>query len=258
MRAEYDASSVEQKWQERWFESGIWKGDIDPGRPKFYLMFAYPGVSGYLHVGHMRGYTYSDVITRYKRMTGHNVLFPVGAHATGNVAITFARKVERQSPGHIDILKANRCPDEDIEKLKDPNYVVKFFSHVYINDYWKKFGFLADWRRFMTTVDEGYNKFIQWQFRKLHEKKMLTQKPYFGTACMNCGPVAVDASETDISQGGNAEKQEWTVLKFKMGDEFVVAATLRPETVFGQTNFWANPDVEYVRARVNGETWIIS
>ena len=79
-------------------------------------MFAYPGVSGYLHVGHMRGYTYSDVITRYKRMCGYNVLFPVGAHASGNVAITFARKVERGSKLHIDILKANGCPDEEIER----------------------------------------------------------------------------------------------------------------------------------------------
>ncbi len=255
---DYDPASIENKWQERWEISGIWKADIDPSKPKFYLMFAYPGVSGYLHVGHMRGYTYSDVITRYKRMTGYNVLFPVGAHATGNVAISFARKIQRGNQEQIDILKSNNCPDEVIEKLKDPNFVVDFFSDVYVNQYWKKFGFLADWRRFMTTVDDGYKKFIQWQFRKLHEKKMLTQKPYYGTACMNCGPVAVDASETDISQGGNAEKQEWTVLKFKMGDEFVVAATLRPETVFGQTNFWANPDVEYVRAKVDDETWIIS
>ncbi len=258
MRVEYKPGDFEAKWQKRWFDSGIWKGDASEGRKKFFLMFAYPGVSGYLHVGHMRGYTYSDVITRYKRMAGFNVLFPVGAHPTGNVAITFSRKIERGSQTHIDILKSNGCSDEEMERLKDPLHVVRFFSNIYINEYWKKFGFLADWERFMTTIDPGYSKFIHWQFRKLHQRGMLTQKPYYGTACMECGPVAVDASETDISQGGNAEKQEWTVLKFRMGDEFVVAATLRPETVFGQTNFWANPEVEYVKARVNGETWIIS
>ena len=258
MIRDYDPASLERKWQDRWEKSGIWKAEMDGSKPKFFLMFAYPGVSGYLHVGHMRGYTYSDVITRYKRMTGYNVLFPVGAHATGNVAITFARKVERNSQPHIEMLEANGCTPETIERLKDPEFVVDFFGRMYVNEYWKKFGFLADWRRFTTTIDPGYKKFIQWQFRKLHEKGVLTQKPYYGTACMNCGPVAVDASETDISSGGNAEKQEWTILKFRMGDEFVVAATLRPETVFGQTNFWANPDVEYVRARVDGETWIIS
>ena len=255
---EYNPASIENKWQDRWEQSGIWKAEIDPDKEKFYLMFAYPGVSGYLHVGHMRGYTYSDVITRYKRMTGYNVLFPVGAHATGNVAITFARKVERGDSEQIEMLKSNGCTDETIEKLKDPEFVVEFFSQMYVNDYWKKFGFLADWRRYMTTIDPGYKKFIQWQFRKLDQKKMLTQKPYYGTACMNCGPVAVDASETDISKGGNAEKLEWTLLKFEMDGEFVVAATLRPETVFGQTNFWANPDIDYVRVRVDDETWIMS
>jgi leucyl-tRNA synthetase len=258
MNRDYEPAVLERKWQDRWLQSGIWKAYAQPGRPKFFLMFAYPGMSGYLHVGHMRGYTYSDVITRYKRMTGYNVLFPVGAHPTGNVAITFSRKIERGNAVTLDILKSNGCTDEDIEALKDPKQVVKFFSRVYINEYWKKFGFLADWDRFMTTIDPGYKKFIQWQFRKLHERGMLTQKPYFGTACLECGPVAVDASETDISQGGNAEKLEWTLLKFRMGDDFVMAATLRPETVFGQTNFWANPDVQYVRANVNGETWIIS
>lgn len=258
MNSVYEPGILEKKWQDRWLKSGIWKANAEPGKSKFFLMFAYPGVSGYLHVGHMRGYTYSDVIARYKRMTGYNVLFPVGAHPTGNVAITFSRKIERGNQVTLDILKSNGCTDQEIEKLKNPNHVVKFFSQVYINEYWKKFGFLADWDRFMTTIDPGYKKFIQWQFRKLHERGMLTQKPYFGTACLECGPVAVDASETDISQGGNAEKQEWTLLKFRMDDEFVVAATLRPETVYGQTNFWANPDVRYVKARVNGETWIIS
>ncbi len=258
MRKEYEPGAYEKKWQQRWFDSGIWKGKAEEGRPKFFLMFAYPGVSGYLHVGHMRGYTYSDVITRYKRMTGFKVLFPVGAHPTGNVAITFSRKIERGDAKLLDILKANGCLPDEVERLKDPLHVVDFFSRVYVNDYWKKFGFLADWDRFMTTIDPGYKRFIQWQFRKLRERGMLTQKPYYGTACMECGPVAVDASETDISQGGNAEKLEWTLLKFRMGDDYLVAATLRPETVFGQTNFWANPEVEYVRAEVNGERWIVS
>ncbi|MBI2665563.1 class I tRNA ligase family protein, partial [Candidatus Woesearchaeota archaeon] len=87
---------------------------------------------------------------------------------------------------------------------------------------------------------------------------LLVQKPYFATACINCGPVAVDPSETDISKGGNAEKQEYTLLKFKYGNDYLVAATLRPETVFGQTNLWVNPDKEHVRIEVDGENWIIS
>ncbi len=86
----------------------------------------------------------------------------------------------------------------------------------------------------------------------------MIQKPYFATACINCGPVAVDPSETDISKGGTAEKNEYTLLKFKFGDDFLVAATLRPETVFGQTNLWVNPEAEYIRVEVEGENWVVS
>ncbi|MCG7844857.1 MAG: class I tRNA ligase family protein, partial [Methanomassiliicoccales archaeon] len=70
------SSDIESKWQERWYSAGINEVEND-GRPKFMLIFAYPGVTGYLHVGHMRGYTYVDAIGRYKRLEGFNVMFPV-------------------------------------------------------------------------------------------------------------------------------------------------------------------------------------
>ncbi|MDD1746149.1 MAG: leucine--tRNA ligase, partial [Methanomassiliicoccales archaeon] len=108
------------------------------------------------------------------------------------------------------------------------------------------------------TTYPDYGKFIQWQFRKLMEKGLLIQKPYYAPACVNDGPVAIDASETDIQKGGNAETNEYTLLKFRLGDMFLVAATLRPETVYGQTNFWVNPDVEYAKVRYGEETWVIS
>ena len=250
-------TEIEAKWQKRWYDAKINEAERD-ARPKFMIIFAYPGLTGYLHVGHMRGYTYVDAIARYMRMTGYNVMFPVGTHATGNGAISLARRVEKGDPKTIEYLKNNGCSDEDLEKLKDPLSVVSFFNDVYIKQYWQRFGFLADWRRFTSTVNPGYSKFIQWQFRKLHDRGLLMQKPYFAPACIECGPVAVDASETDLSKGGNAETTEYTLLKFKCGDFFLVAATVRPETVYGQTNFWVNPDVEYVKVKVNDEIWVIS
>jgi leucyl-tRNA synthetase len=253
--AEYDYNKIEQKWQKKW--EGLGKAEPDQ-REKFFLIFAYPGVSGYLHVGHMRGYTYSDVICRYKRMLGYNVLFPVGTHATGNLAYSFAKKIERGDQEFIANLRANGCSEDEIKKLKDPMEVVRFFNDVFVNDYWKKFGFIADYSRFTTTINPDYNKFIEWQFKKLKEKDLLVQKPYFATFCVNCGPIAVDASETDISKGGNAEQQEFTLLKFRFGDEFIIAATLRPETVYGQTNLWVDPNITYVKAKVGDETWIAS
>ncbi len=248
---------IEEKWQRRWEEAGLHLAERD-SRPKFMIIFAYPGVTGYLHVGHMRGYTYVDAIARYKRMEGHNVLFPVGTHATGNGAISLANRVAARDPDTLEYLLRNGCPQDRIEDLETPEGVVEFFNDVYVNDYWKRFGFLADWRRFTSSIRPDYSRFIQWQFRKLMEKGLLVQKPYYAPACVDCGPVAVDPSETDLSKGGGAEVNEYTLLKFRCGDELLIAATLRPETVFGQTNFWVNPDVEYARVKVGEETWIVS
>ncbi len=254
----YDYISVEKKWQEKWFDAHINDATREKQK-KFFLHFAYPGVSGYLHVGHMRGFTYCDVIARYKRMTGYDVLFPAGFHASGIPSVGFAKKVERQDPDTLKLLKQNRCTEECIKRLTDPIEVVNYFSKVYVDEYWKRFGFLIDYTRQMNTISEGYKKFIQWQFHKLYDKKLLIQKPHFAPYCPNCGPVAVDKSETDVTQGGTAEILDFTVLKFALKDGMILpAATLRPETIFGVTNMWVNPNVDYHIARVNNETWICS
>lgn len=254
----YDYVAVEQKWQDKWFDAAI-NVALQKKKKKFFIHFAYPGVSGYLHVGHMRGFTYCDVIARYKRMTGYDVLFPAGFHASGIPSVGFAKKVERHDEDTIKLLRQNGCTDALIKKLTDPLEVINYFSTVYVDQYWKRFGFLIDYTRLMNTISDGYKKFIQWQFHKLHEKNLLIQKPHFAPYCPNCGPVAVDKSETDVSQGGSAEIMDFTVLKFILKDGIILpAATLRPETIFGVTNMWVNPTVEYHLARVGNETWICS
>ncbi len=253
-----DFNSVASKWQKKWFDAKIWESNYVSGKESFFMIFAYPGVSGYLHVGHMRGFTYTDVITRFKRMQGFNVLFPVGTHASGNQAIAFANKVKKRDENWVNYLVSNGFPKDNLSELEDPFKVVNYFNKVYVEEYWKKFGFLADWNRFACTINEDYNKFIQWQFKKLNDLGLLVQKPYFAPFCPVHGPVAVDASETDISKGGKAEKNEYTLLKFKFKDMFLIAATLRPETVFGQTNLWINPETTYSIVLVNGEKWVVS
>lgn len=255
----YDYINVEKKWQKEWFENKLYKSDIIKDKKKFFIHFAYPGVSGYLHIGHMRGFTYCDIIARYKRMMGFNVLFPAGFHASGIPSISFAKKVQRNDEQTIKILKDYGCDDELIEKLKKPDEVVNYFSNVYINDYWKKFGFLIDYSRIMSTISPGYKKFIEWQFFKLKEKNLLIKKPHFAPHCPNDGPVAVDKSETDISKGGSSEILEFTIIKFEMDNGIILpAATLRPETIYGITNMWINPNVEYTKIRFDNEIWIIS
>lgn len=253
-----DWKKIQDKWQKAWDKAELGKARVEKNKEKFMMIFAYPGISGFLHVGHMRGFSYTDAICRFERLQGKQVLFPVGTHASGNQAIAFANKVKSKDKDWISYLKKNGCTDQKLKELDDPQKIIEYFNGVYINDYWKKFGFLCDWDRFTCTTFPDYEKFMQWQFKKLQQKDLLVQKPYFATACIKCGPVAVDPSETDISKGGNAEKNEYVLLKFKIGDDFLVAATLRPDTIYGQTNLWVNPDAVHVRVEVEGENWILS
>jgi leucyl-tRNA synthetase len=260
MRRPFDSEALEAKWLERWQEAGVYearRGQVT--EKKFLLHFAYPGISGYLHVGHLRGFSYSDVFVRYKRMTGHRVLFPAGFHASGIPSVGLARKVERGDTDTLAYLANNGCPPDVIPKLKDPAEVVRYFSRVYADDYWRRFGYLIDWRTLCTTIDPGYNRFIQWQFRRLNDRGLLVVKPHFGPHCPLDGAVAVDPSETDISRGGHAEINEYNLLKFRLADGRVLpCATLRPETVFGVTNLWLGPDASYATVRVGEEEWILA
>lgn len=254
-----DFNKITSKWIKNWKEKNIGIPKIDKTKPKFFIIWAYLTVSGFHHVGHIRGYSYADAIARYKRMKGFNVLLTAGGHASGNSALSKTLKIKQKDGATIEYYKEMGLSDKDIEFISTPNNFVNFFSKRYIEDY-EGYGFLGDYKRFTVTTNPDYNKFIQWQFRKLKEKGLLTQKPYYASACPVCGPVAVDPSESDISKGGNAEKFEYTLIKMKLCDreDLLVVATLRPETMFGQTNVWINPDVTYSRVQVGKETWIIS
>ena len=87
----YDHETIEQKWQQYWLKNKTFKTEIIPGKPKYYVldMFPYPSGDG-LHVGHPEGYTATDIITRYKRMRGFNVLHPMGWDAFGLPAEQYA------------------------------------------------------------------------------------------------------------------------------------------------------------------------
>lgn len=255
----YDYINFENKWQTKWKEENISISLRDEKKPKFFLIWAYLTVSGFHHVGHMRGYSYADAICRYKRMNGFNVLLAAGGHASGNGAVSKALKVKEKDTETIDYYKDKGLTEKDLKKISTPEGFVDFFSEMYIKDYFS-YGYLVDSRRFTVTTYPDYQKFIEWQFKKLKEKDLLLQKPYFATACVKCGPVAVDPSEMDLSKGGNAEKQEFTILKlnFEKENQYILVATLRPETVFGQTNIWLSPEEEYVKIKYGKETWIAS
>ncbi|HIM74471.1 MAG TPA: leucine--tRNA ligase [Candidatus Marinimicrobia bacterium] len=143
----YDHKHIEQKWQSYWDEQKTFKVDEDPEKPKYYIldMFPYPSGTG-LHVGHPLGYIATDIVARYKRMKGFNVLHPMGWDAFGLPAEQFA-------------INTGTHPKETTK-----TNIKNFRRQI------KMLGFSYDWDREINTTDTGYVKWTQWIFLQLYKK----------------------------------------------------------------------------------------
>lgn len=117
-------------------------------------------------------------------------------------------------------------------------------------------GYSIDWRREFTTIDTAYSKFISWQFRNLRKKGLIVQGSHpVGWCPHDQNPVSQHDTIGDIEP----ELIEYVLVKFKFEEQYIIpTATLRPETIFGVTNLWINPNIKYVIALVNNEKWIIT
>ena len=146
----YPFAEIEPKWQAFWEINKVFKTTEDHSKPKYYIldMFPYPSGNG-LHVGHPEGYTASDIIARYKRMKGFNVLHPMGFDAFGLPAETYA-------------LETGTHPRVTTEKN-----IVNFTRQL------KMFGFSYDWDRIVNTTDPNYYKWTQWIFLQLYKKGLV-------------------------------------------------------------------------------------
>ncbi len=248
------ATNMETKWQRKWQDAKLFHS-IPDDREKLFLTVAYPYPSGAMHVGHGRTYTVPDVYARFKRMQGYNVLFPMAWHVTGAPVIGIAKRIERQDPWTLNIYKnVHKVPDEELNRFTDPNYIVEYFSSEY-RDVMTRLGYSIDWRREFKTLDPHYQKFISWQFRKLKEKGLVRIGAHPVKYCPECqNPVG----DHDLLEGEGVGINELTLVKFQFDDSYLVAATFRPETLFGATNLWINPEEEYIKVKYLNEQWIVS
>jgi leucyl-tRNA synthetase len=169
--ASYPFREVEKKWQEYWEANQTFRlgRDIDTSKPKYYVldMFPYPSGDG-LHVGHPEGYTASDIIARYKRMRGCNVLHPIGWDAFGLPAEQYA-------------IRHGKHP-----RLTTRQNIDRF------RDQLKSLGFSYDWSREINTTDPAYYRWTQWIFKRLFERGLAYQDekpvwwcPELGTTLAN-------------------------------------------------------------------------
>lgn len=166
MDAKYDPRAIEKKWQKIWKEKKIYKSEIDPKKPKYYVldMFPYPSGAG-LHVGHVTGYTGTDILARYKRQQGFNVLHPMGWDSFGLPAEQFA-----------------------IRTGTHPAVTTKTNIDTYRRQL-ESLGFSYDWDREVATSDPFYYKWTQWIFTKLFEKGLAYEAEINVNYCPALGTV---------------------------------------------------------------------
>jgi leucyl-tRNA synthetase len=185
----YEPKAIEQKWQAYWLEHGVFAAQIDPDKPKFYVldMFPYPSGAG-LHVGHPKGYIATDVYSRYKRMRGFNVLHPMGWDAFGLPAEQYA-------------IETGTHPRETTRRNVDN---LRRQLQLLGTDY--------DWSREIDTTDPRYVRWTQWIFRKLYERDLAYLAEVPVNWCPALGTVLANEEVID----GRSERGGHPVIRTAM------------------------------------------
>ena len=146
-------------------------------------------------------------------------------------------------------------PEAELKKFVDPLYMAQYYTdegRLAV----KSIGFSVDWRREFTTIMPTFQKFIEWQYKNLKEKGYVTRGTH---PVVWCPKDQSPTGDHDRQIGEGVTPEEYTLIKYKLDENtYLPAATFRPETIYGITNIWINPDANYVEATVNGENWIIS
>jgi leucyl-tRNA synthetase len=252
-----DFKKIEKKWQKLWEKQKLYEANVDEKKKKFFITFPYPYMNGAPHVGHSYTSFRTDAYARFKRLQGYNVLYPQGWHATGEPIIGVIERLKKGDTAQAESLKQFGATQSDIKKfMKDPKYLVEFFIAKW-TDALKSGGMSIDWRRsFVTTsLTPTYSRFIEWQYNTLKKKGYVVQGTH---PVIWCPKDKSPTGDHDRLEGEGESPQDFVLLKFKIGDYILPAATLRPETIYGVTNMWLNPDSEYVIFNVNKEKWIVS
>jgi len=169
----YDASQIEKKWQKLWEEKKVFKVEMDKSKPKYYCLEMFPYPSGKIHMGHVRNYAIGDVVARYKKMNGFNVLHPMGWDAFG-------------LPAENAAIKNNIHPAKWTYSNID-----------YMRHQLKELGLSYDWDRELATCDPEYYKWEQLVFLKMLEKGLVYRKRSLVNWCKDCNTVLANEQVED-------------------------------------------------------------
>jgi leucyl-tRNA synthetase len=250
------STQIEDKWRQRWEEAHLFEADPNPAKQKVMVTFPYPYMNGPLHVGHAFTASRVDAYARFKRMQGYNVLWPWGWHWTGQPLLGSSERVARGDEAYIRVLReVDGVPESELKRFVDPLYMAQYYTNEG-RIIAKRIGFSIDWRREFTTVLPTYQKFIEWQYMNLREKGYVSRGTH---PVVWCPKDKSPTGDHDRQVGEGVTPEEYILIKYVLDDgRFLPAATFRPETIYGVTNMWINPDATYVDAVVNGEMWVVS
>jgi len=185
-------------------------------------------------------------------------------HITGTPVLAISSSIKRKE--HLTITrmkeyvslhtKDQKEVENIVKNFVEPWNVVNYFSKTMKIDF-KSIGMSLDWRREFTTGDKIYNKFIEWQFFHLKDKGYIEKGEY---PILYCPRDKNAVGEDDISRGDELDLSinEYICIKFPFEDGFLVASTLRPETIYGVTNIWIKSGGKYIKASIDKEIWFIS
>ncbi len=229
----YEPSQVEDKWYRQWEECGCFHADENSPKPHYSIVIPPPNVTGVLHMGHALNNTLQDILVRWKRMTGHEVLWMPG---TDHAGIATQNVVEKQ-------LAAN---GQDRHELGREAFVERVWqwreeSGGQIINQLKRLGASCDWERERFTMDEGLSKAVREVFVRLYEDRLIYRDNRLINWCPRCHTALSDLEVEHDEKKGHLWHLRYPV---KGSDRFLTVATTRPETMLGDTAVAVHPEDE--------------
>lgn len=196
----YNPRQVEKKWQQYWEDEQIFKTQTISSKPKYYILEMYPYPSGELHMGHVRNYILGDVVARYKRMQGFNILHPIGWDSFG-------------------------LPTENaaINRSMEPTVWNENCITTMTNQF-RALGISYDWGRVINTASPDYYSWTQWFLIRCWEKGLLYQKEKDVNWCTGCNTVLANEQ---VTSNGCCERCESSVIQKKMEQWFLKITTYK-------------------------------
>ena len=227
----YDPGKVEDKWARYWIENGCFRADVNDSRKTFSVVIPPPNVTGSLHMGHALNNTLQDILVRFKRMDGFNVLWIPGMDHAG---IATQNVVERE-------LAKNGFNRHSLGRERFLEQIWAWreeFGGIIINQL-KKLGASCDWSRERFTMDEGLSKAVRDVFVSLYEEKLIYRGDYIINWCPRCHTALSDLEVEYEETEGYLYYLEYPLHNSKRS---VVVATTRPETMLGDTAIAVHPE----------------